>query len=60
MLDPIKTIDDATIALVAVLKIIANAKAQAGLTDDELFARFEQHGQGTKDAIAGYLASLGS
>lgn len=51
-------INVATIGINALLQEIANIKAQAGLTDEQLADALKSHGQATQDAIAGYLAAL--
>lgn len=57
-IDPVQTINAAVIGINALLQVIANLRAQSGLTDDQLADMFKQHGQATHDAIAGYLANL--
>lgn len=57
-LDPVAIINAAAIGVNALLSIIGNLKAQAGLTDDQIAEMFASHGDATKAAIAGYLANL--
>lgn len=54
----IRTIDAISIAVGALFEELASLRSEAGLSDDELMARFSQHGDATKTAIAGYLAAL--
>lgn len=57
-IDPVQTINAAVIGINALLQVIANLRAQTGLTDDQLADMFKAHGQETHDAIQGYLSSL--
>lgn len=57
-MDPVAIINASAIGINALLSIIANVKAESGLTDDQIAAMFAQHGEATRVAIAGYLAAL--
>lgn len=59
-MEPVQIINAAVIGINALLQVISNLKAQAGLTDEQLAAMLEQHGSATTDAIKGYLASIES
>lgn len=57
-MDPVGIINASVIGINALLQVIANLRAQSGLTDDQLADLFKQHGQQTHDAIQQYLANL--
>lgn len=56
--DPVAIINAAAIGVNALLSVIANLKAESGLTDDQIAALFTQHGAATQAAIQGYLDAL--
>lgn len=59
-LDPVGIINVSIIAINALLQVINNLKGQAGLTDEQIAARFAEHGAATQAFIADLLAKLPS
>jgi hypothetical protein len=57
-IDPNVIAQAALLALDGILKVIAQIRAQGGLTDDEIMAHAQASIPANSDLIKGYLASL--
>ncbi len=57
-MDPVTITNLALLALKAVLELVAEAKAQSGLTDDAILAQAQQVAAGNDDLYAAMVAAL--